>query len=378
MTLHTIRRKRKGNILVLTACMMVVMVGMLACAIDLGYLYVAREEMQRSADSTALAGAWELIDESTLTGSGDVYIVETNARAFAAQYAGLNKVLNAAPALAQDDVIIGFMDDPTDASSSISQTTGNASNAVWVRVRRTASQNGEVPFFLAKILGIDRAATEVDAIAAVRSNFQGFQTPSAGSLDILPFALDENTWNDLLIGNATDNWTWDSVDQEVESGSDGILEVNLYPQSTGSPGNRGTVDIGSSNNSTADIARQIVDGVSVNDLSYHGGKLEFDEWGELGLNGDTGISAGVKDELESIKGLPRIIPIFRDVTGLGNNAMYTIVRFAGVRIMEVKLTGNPSSKRVIVQPASVVARGGIPTTASSTTDFVYSPAWLVR
>jgi hypothetical protein len=333
--------------------------------------------MQRSADSAALAAAWELIDESALTGTGSVDTMETKARYFASQYAGLNKVLNAAPALAVDDVAVGLLANPSDPTSSFSQTAGTP-NAVWVRISRTANKNGEVPFFLAKLLGFDRTSVEVDAMAAVRTSFRGFQTPSTGNLDILPFALDEDSWTDLLVGEATDNWTWDAADQLVTAGSDGILEVNLYPQGTGSPGNRGTIDIGSSNNSTADISRQILEGISADDLSYHGGKLEFDEWGELGLNGDTGISAGVKDELELIKGLPRIVPIFQDVTGPGNNATYTIVRFAGIRIMEVKLTGKQSSKRVIIQPANVVARGGIPATASNTTDFVYSPAWLVR
>ncbi len=100
--------------------------------------------------------------------------------------------------------------------------------------------------------------------------------------------MDRESWNDMLSGNADDDWTWDAESEQVSAGADGILEINLYPQETGSPGNRGTVDIGSSNNSTADIARQIVEGVSIEDLAYHGGKLQFDEDGELMLNGDTG------------------------------------------------------------------------------------------
>ncbi|MCA9269095.1 MAG: hypothetical protein KDA41_11520, partial [Planctomycetales bacterium] len=196
---------------------------------------------------------------------------------------------------------------------------------------------------------------------------------------ILPFALDEETWNDMLAGGGTDDWTWNTESQAIECGADGVREVNLYPQGTGSPGNRGTVDIGSNNNSTADIARQILHGASPEDMAHHGGVLELDENGELFLNGDTGISAGVKDELEAIKGEPKVIPIFRTVVGPGNNATYTIVAFAGVRIMEVKLTGKMSAKRVIIQPANMVLRGAIPGTESvQTSQFVYSPVWLVR
>jgi hypothetical protein len=137
------------------------------------------------------------------------------------------------------------------------------------------------------------------------------------------------------------------------------------------------VDIGSSNNSTADIARQIVYGISSADLGHHGGKLEFDENGELELNGDTGISAGVKDELASIKGKPRLIPIFSTVVGPGNNAQYTIVHWAGIRIMDVKLTGAMSQKRVIVQPCPMVVQGALPS-SGETSSYVYSPVVLVK
>jgi hypothetical protein len=134
------------------------------------------------------------------------------------------------------------------------------------------------------------------------------------------------------------------------------------------------VDIGSSNNSTSDIARQIVEGVSPDDLEHHGGKLELDDNGELELNGDTGISAGVKDELASIMGEPRIIP----VVGPGNNATYTIVKFAGVRIMDVKLTGKMSQKRVIIQPCPIVTAGAIYGETSGSSSLVFTPVKLVR
>ena len=106
--------------------------------------------------------------------------------------------------------------------------------------------------------------------------------------------------------------------------------------------------------------------------------MELNDRGTLGLNGDTGISAGVKDELNSIRGKRRIVPVFSSVSGPGNNAQYTIVQFVGIRIMEVDLTGKSTSKRVIIQPATVKARGGIPSTSTNTSRFVYSPVWLVR
>jgi Flp pilus assembly protein TadG len=359
--------------------MMTALIAMLAFAIDLGYLLLARDELQRSADSAALAAAWELVDESTSTGTEVYSSLNTNARAAASQFAFGNAVLHNGPTLADQDVTVGYLSNFHDPNIPIDTSGTHAPNAVRVMIRKTADQNGRVPFFLAHILGVNSAIAQSEATAAVVTGFDGFRAPSNGdNLDLLPFALDVDTWNALLSGVGTDNWRWNTETGQVVAGSDGILEANLYPQGTGAPGNRGTVDIGGSNNSTADIARQIVEGVSPADLEHHGGELKLDESGELPLNGDTGISAGVKDELASIIGKPRVVPVFSCVEGPGNNAMFTITCFAGIRIMEVRLTGSMSSKRVIIQPAPIVMRGGIPSSNPSTSNFVYSPAFIAR
>ncbi|MGN6543792.1 MAG: Tad domain-containing protein, partial [Aureliella sp.] len=159
---------------------------------------------------------------------------------------------------------------------------------------------------------------------------------------------------------------------------DGIPEGNLYPQGTGSPGNRGTVDIGDSNNSTADIARQIKQGISSDDLVKLGKPLEICSDGTMTLNGDTGISAGVKDELASLIGKTRIVPIFSQVSGNGNNATYTVVKWVGIRVLDVKLTGSLSSKKVMIQAAPMVCPY---VTVGGSTDMssgVFSPVVLTR
>lgn len=371
-------KRRAGNVLVLTALMMTLMFAFLAFAVDLGYLTVARTELQRSADAASIAATWDLLNEDALRQEVDPTALVYAARATASQYANANTIINAGPALAQSDVTIGYMANPACRTSSIDTSGLYPPNAVEVRIRRTAEQNGVIPFFFARLMGFTGQAAESKATAAFVSGFSGFQASSSGqNCNLLPFALDLDTWTDLLAGVGTDNWRWDEGSKTVVAGTDDILECNLYPQGTGSPGNRGTVDIGSANNSTCDLSRQIVHGISPQDLEYMGGKIEFNSCGKLYLNGDTGISAGVKDELASIRGQTRIIPIFESVTGNGNNAQYTIVRFVGVRILDVKLTGSMSSKRLIIQPAIVKAIGGIPS-AAARSDFVHTPVWLVR
>ena len=263
-------------------------------------------------------------------------------------------------------------------------TTDNASptkpyNAVRVLVRRDSGLNGEAPMFFGRVFGLTGIAMQAEATAALVRDVKGFKTPHNGeNLDLLPYALDKQTWNSWIAGNGDDDWCWDPESKTITPGCDGWLEVNLFPQGTGSPGNRGTVDIGSSNNSTSDIARQILYGISPADMACMGGSIAFDDDGKLYLNGDTGISAGVKDELAAIRGKPRCIPIFSEVNSPGNNATYTIVKWMGIRIMDVKLTGPMSKKHVTIQAAPMVGPGVIPSTITGTSSYVYSPAVLVQ
>jgi Flp pilus assembly protein TadG len=383
--LQTRPADRRGNVLVLTAAMMVVMITLLAFAVDLGYMNIARTELQRAADAAAMAATWELIDPA-VTNSVDLSAEISSARQVAVSYAAKNKVTAAAPAVdpntsnsVNGDIVVGYIADPMSSTSPMVYTDMNIANAIKVKIRKETGMNGKVPYFFARILGLDSMASQASATAALLKNFGGFKIPEGEStLDVLPFALDKQTWDAMLAGGGNDVWNWNESTDTVSCGSDGVREINLYPQSTGSPGNRGTVDIGPCNNSTADLAQQILNGVTQADLDHIGGELQLSDSGTLTLNGDTGISAGVKDELASIIGDPRIIPIFDSVTGPGNNAQYTIVQFAGVRIMEVKLTGSNSSKRVIIQPCKMIIKGGIPASGPQTSHFIYSPVWLVN
>jgi hypothetical protein len=256
-------------------------------------------------------------------------------------------------------------------------------------VRRTAADTTALPMTFAQALGRDSFELTATSVAALAPGV-GFSLPtSAGSpattttttttIDILPIALDLGSWTDLLDQACTgtdhgysDDYTWTSAGGVSTCGNDSVPEINMYPDlnSGDAPGNRGMVDLGAAGNSTADIKRQIVYGLNASDLSYFpNSEITFDANGALYLNGDTGISAGVEDSLESIIGQVRAIPIFIEVTGQGNNATYTVVKFVGVRIMDVRLSGGPSKRHLTVQPApfscSNVIRGEVEINADS-------------
>ncbi len=373
---------RRGAISVLAAFMAVMVLGMVAFAVDIGYILNNKQELQRTADAAVLAACWEYskkMSQGSTPAEAMIY-----GRSTAAQYAGVNPIGGVNPQIDPNssnstagDLVFGQVD-LYDSDATLATATPSLYNGVRLTVRRDSTLNGEAPFFFARIFGLTSQGLRAEATAGYLRNIGGVKTPTdGGNLDVLPYSLDWDTWEALLAGNATDQWRWNASTKTITAGADGIKEVNLFPQNTGAPGNRGTVDIGGSNNSTADIARQIVYGISPGDLAHHGGKLEFDDNGELELNGDTGISAGVKDELASIKGKPRLIPIFSQVMGPGNNAQYTIIHWAGIRIMDVKLTGAMSQKRVIIQPCPMIIQGALPSD-SETSSHVYSPVVLVK
>ena len=380
MVRRSSRKKRRGNIIVLSAILLVGMMGIIALAVDVGILYVSRDQLQRTADAAALAACWELVDYNAPTGSSDSQALESHAQETAHEFAMLNPVLGKDTQLLSSDIEVGYLENPQDPSSPLRFDQIHAPNAVRITARRSAEVNGTTPLFFARVLGQENVALEAEATAALLTNIRGFRTPPRGKpIGILPFALDEETCLQMLAGEGADQWKWDPVNEKAVCCPDGAAEVNLYPQGTGSPGNRGTVDIGSSNNSTRDISRQITGGITAADMAHHGGELVLDDYGKLYLNGDTGISAGVKDELVAVIGQAKVIPIFREVIGNGNNATYTIVDFVGVRILDVRLTGSMSNKRVTIQPATCVAAGTVADPGSSSVGhFIYSPVWLAR
>lgn len=382
---HAGDRARRGHALIYTALSMGVVMGMAALAIDIGRLYVAKSSMQRAADAAALAATWRMLDENRMAGGSMQDWVFQQSRAEAADLAALNTVMGLAPIVNTDqDVVLGYWADFASPGSGMVFDDPGRFNAVAVNVRRDDERGGSISMTFARALGINTRDMSVSATAAALDGVIGFEiSADGGNADVLPFALHEDAWNDFLAGirNNGDSYSYDPDTGAVSVGSDGVAELNIYPGGGGAqlpPGNFGTVDIGSPNNSAADIARQIVEGVDASDLAYFGGQLRLGADGTLTLNGDTGLSAGVKDELTSIRGLPRSIPLFREVSGPGNNANFTVTGFAGVRIVNVKLTGSMSKKEVLIQPALVVDESVIATGDSDTSYFIYRTPQLVR
>jgi Flp pilus assembly protein TadG len=358
------RRQRKGAIAVLAAFLLAVMLAFCALAVDVGYLCLARTEAQRSADAAALAAAWQLVNDYSAT--DHVTVLHYASRLKAVAYVASNPVASVRPKIdtnssnsEKGDVVLGRLEDPADVTESFSFADQTRYNAVQVRVRRDAAHGGGANLFFARVFGIGSADIVAEATAMFPDKVRGFRiTKENGTCSLLPFAVDESTWQDWRDGVGGDNYAYSPKTESVVGGIDGVREFDLFaagnsPSGSIAPGNFGTVDIGNMNNGLGDLARQIREGPSAQDLAWHGGELALSETtGTTTLNGDPGISAAMKDALQDAVGEARSIMLYREIAGGGGTAEFVIVGFVGVRIVDFSMTGDP--KRIIVQPTATV------------------------
>ncbi|MDA1014796.1 MAG: Tad domain-containing protein [Planctomycetota bacterium] len=365
------QERRAGTILVLAAALLVMVFAFVTFTVDVGYITLTKSKLQSATDSATFAAAQELSRGLGPNPELSPTSVESIARAAAIELASAHDAGGLASVYLNPQRDIRFGQITWDATADSWSETLDVGpfNFVQVTSRRDQGsvQNGDsdLHLFFGPVIGYGTAKLTAHSAAGMLVG-NGFKIPSGSSQTsgVLPFAFDLPTWDAMLQGTGSDNYTFDPATGAITSGADGVLEVNIYPEAANNgngngggnngnsnswtPGNRGTVDLGNPNNSTADLKRQILLGLNDSDLAYFGGELSFAN-GPIDVNGDPGISAGMKSELESIIGQSRAIPIFTQVTGNGNNTTYTIVKFVGVRILAVKLTG--SNKYVIAQPA---------------------------
>src|SRR5437588_6676518 len=122
------RALRRGAVAPLAALLMIVMLAMVAFAVDIGYIVLARSEAQNAADAGAMAGLGKLADRLQGTKLTNGKPVQTQAdldaaRAEAKSFALKNTVGGQGADVKDAEVEFGYMSDPYNQSSSL-DTTG--------------------------------------------------------------------------------------------------------------------------------------------------------------------------------------------------------------------------------------------------------------
>lgn len=166
-TLKEQKKQRRGAIVVLAAVFLVIMLGMVAFAVDIGYLAVTKTELQVAADSAALAAAG-------VTNDTDADVL-TVARQFANSHlAGGRKV-----ALKDSDLQYGVWD----AESRIFTPSSTPGSAVKVTVRTDDSTGGKTPLFFGRVFNIASVAQQASAVATVNPRDICFVVDLSGTMN---------------------------------------------------------------------------------------------------------------------------------------------------------------------------------------------------
>ncbi|MBC8117449.1 MAG: hypothetical protein H7062_23880, partial [Candidatus Saccharimonas sp.] len=165
--LQWVNRDRRGAILVLTAIVMVVILAIVALALDVSYLSLTKTQLQGAADAAALAGAMEL------SATEDPATVRANAleaiQAVASHHHNGDKDSLSVDA---SDVTFGKMA-WNSSTNSYTFNWGDSQtpyNVVKVRAERDAGGGGSpdtrLPLFFAPIIGHNKAVIGAEASAS--------------------------------------------------------------------------------------------------------------------------------------------------------------------------------------------------------------------
>src|SRR5579862_905096 len=196
-TLSQRRPRERGQTILFVALAMVSLLGMAALAIDVVTLYLARSEIQRAADTAALAAAKAVVDSGfTTLASTDPNYPAANILAQQMATAAINPFISAgAPNLVAGTV-------PLLVGSPTVDLTHQGDARITVNLK-----SANLPTFFSKIFG--RGASNVTAIAAAEA-----YNPSNSATPITPIAprsvkpwlipnIDPTTGNSFINPGAT-------------------------------------------------------------------------------------------------------------------------------------------------------------------------------
>ncbi len=211
----------RGAITPILAVCLAMALGFMALTIDLGQLFVGKNELQNIADAAALAGAKKLIQakDPNNPGLAEVYCSEaiSTAQAVAAENRSFGDTLTITGA----DVTLGQWDLTTGSFTQTGCSTDPMKvTAIQVTVRRDGTDNPQLSTFFGGLLGVTQMGTSATAVAylglagtsslslpfAVPTNYPGGEAPYARTNPVLDWFLPrpaiaadsrEYTWRDL-------------------------------------------------------------------------------------------------------------------------------------------------------------------------------------
>ncbi len=160
-------QSRRGVTMVLFAFLLVVILGMVAFAVDMGHIMLVRTQLQVAADSAAMAAAKEMSESPQ----------EVIAKA--EQFGGFHTAGGQSVQILPEDVEFGIWDMETRRFSP----TPSMGNAIRVTARRGEQTGGEVPLFFARVLNVKSFEMKASAVAMANPRDIAFVVDLSGSMN---------------------------------------------------------------------------------------------------------------------------------------------------------------------------------------------------
>lgn len=189
-TFKLVFNNQRGAVAVIVGITLAVLLSFLALAIDVGYIYATKNELQNAADSAALAATGKLGNLYSLGANPKTYVCNRSDIVPVAQAvvgSGKNKAGGSDISISDADIFINNIDN---AGTKFSTNNYNQPDAVRVIARRDSVLNSQIVTFFAQIFGVDSVPVVADATAALTAQ----STMAEGGLP-LPVAINKS-WMD--------------------------------------------------------------------------------------------------------------------------------------------------------------------------------------
>jgi hypothetical protein len=211
-------REQKGSVIIITALSLVVLVGFMGLALDIGHLYIVKTELQNSADAAALAAA-KMMDKNTNS------LFDAHEKAVA-----VPNNFN----FQQKNVVIGPNDVTFSQNLAGPYELAPAADPATARFVKVAISPQDVKLWFSPVLKILSAQVKAEAVAGPSSSLQQ-------ACNLIPVAV----CDDLTRCNFADpDDPLACPDPEFVPGQ--MYTVKLPPSNFASPGNYLVLDFSGS------------------------------------------------------------------------------------------------------------------------------------
>jgi hypothetical protein len=350
---------------------------MLAIVVDLGWVYLAANQLQNAADSAALAAAAQLADEDFLLGTPDPYDDFVVCRDSAEEFAAYNQAAQKYLALDRNDdnsvsggIVVGYIENPLDLSSAFETEAVPEYNSVKVTAKLATALNGPLELFFGAVTGVENLEMGAGAVATLDDRVVGFELKDGETLPLFPYSISVDKWDEgvtagdpigaslsMLMGldflrfltGVSCHWQ-----------SDGTLILGPNYPGVAEAGEVSCARFGRHEMTAAEFEYQIRHGVTEDDLRAIGGLVlhkdtdgVFKKW----IEGCVGLWASCEDDLRAIIDEPRIIALHRgyssEGSSMGSETHLEIVRFAAGKVTNVSFGGLKKNWNIKVAPYQV-------------------------